>query len=224
MLTTAAAGRVSMAALRAEVESFVIHIDQIVHLIESHNARNIAILRYMQFGLIALALVGTVALIYMMSLLVVRPVVSLAEGMQRMTAGEFDARLPVETQDEFGDLAEGFNRMASRLQDVYATLEERVADKTRDLGARNRELATRHAIGATMARLGRQLVRAAEEVDLRRVDRAACAGRSRKLPGHDDRGNSGNPRVAVAIDQGRVGQRCLEAHQPAQVAPTHAHR
>jgi len=141
MLTTAAAGRVSMAALRAEVESFVIHIDQIVHLIESHNARNIAILRYMQFGLIALALVGTVALIYMMSLLVVRPVVSLAEGMQRMTAGEFDARLPVETQDEFGDLAEGFNRMASRLQDVYATLEERVADKTRDLGARNRELA-----------------------------------------------------------------------------------
>jgi two-component system nitrate/nitrite sensor histidine kinase NarX len=141
MLTAAAAGRVSMAALRAEVESFVIHIDQIVHLIESHNARNIAILRYMQFGLIALALIGTVALIYMMSLLVVRPVVSLAEGMQRMTAGEFDARLPVETRDEFGDLAEGFNRMASRLQDVYATLEERVADKTRDLGARNRELA-----------------------------------------------------------------------------------
>jgi two-component system nitrate/nitrite sensor histidine kinase NarX len=141
LLTGAAAGRVSMAAVRGEIESFVGHIDQIVRLIEAHNARNIAILRYMQFGLIALALVGAVALIYMMSLLVVRPVVSLAEGMQRMTAGDFGARLPVETRDEFGELAEGFNRMASRLQDVYATLEERVADKTRDLGARNRELA-----------------------------------------------------------------------------------
>jgi two-component system nitrate/nitrite sensor histidine kinase NarX len=141
LLTGAAAGRVPMAAVRGEVESFVGRIDQIVRLIEAHNARNIAILRYMQFGLIALALVGTVALIYMMSLLVVRPVVNLAEGMQRMTAGEFGARLPVETRDEFGELAEGFNRMASRLQDVYATLEERVADKTRDLGARNRELA-----------------------------------------------------------------------------------
>lgn len=141
LLTSAAAGRVPMAAVRGQIESFVGQIDQIVRLIEAHNARNIAILRYMQFGLIALALVGTVALIYMMSLLVVRPVVKLAEGMQRMTAGEFGARLPVETRDEFGALAEGFNRMASRLQDVYATLEERVADKTRDLGARNRELA-----------------------------------------------------------------------------------
>lgn len=141
LLTGAAADRVPMAAVRAEVESFVGHIDQIVRLIEAHNARNIAILRYMQFGLIALALVGAVALIYMMSLLVVRPVVKLAEGMQRMTAGDFGTRLPVETRDEFGELAEGFNRMASRLQDVYATLEERVADKTRDLGARNRELA-----------------------------------------------------------------------------------
>ncbi len=141
LLKGAAAGRMPMAAVRGEIESFVGQIDRIVSLIESHNARNIALLRYMQFGLIVLALAGTVALIYMMSLLVVRPVVSLAEGMRRMTAGEFGARLPVETRDEFGDLAEGFNRMASRLQDVYATLEERVAEKTRDLGARNRELA-----------------------------------------------------------------------------------
>jgi len=130
-----------LAALRAEIELFVGHIDQVVRLVEANNSRNIALLRYMQFGLIALALVGTIALIYLMFLFVVRPVLSLADGMQRMTAGDFDARLPVETRDEFGDLADGFNRMASRLQDMYLTLEERVADKTRDLAARNRELA-----------------------------------------------------------------------------------
>lgn len=126
--------------LRKEIESFVSHIDQVVMLVEAHNSRNIAILRYMQFGLIALAVVGAVTLIFLMFLLVVRPVMSLADGMQRMTAGEFGARLPVETDDEFGELAEGFNRMASRLQNLYLTLEERVSDKTRDLAARNREL------------------------------------------------------------------------------------
>ena len=36
-------------------ESFVGHIDHVVRLIEANNARNIAILRYMQFGLVALA-------------------------------------------------------------------------------------------------------------------------------------------------------------------------
>ncbi|MBX3666614.1 MAG: type IV pili methyl-accepting chemotaxis transducer N-terminal domain-containing protein [Burkholderiales bacterium] len=135
-----------MPGLRTEIGLFVDRIDQVVRLTESYNARNIAILRYMQFGLVVLALVGTVALIQLMFLLVVRPVASLSEGMQRMTAGEFDVRLPVETRDEFGELAEGFNRMASRLQDLYATLEERVAEKTRDLADRNRELAELYGV------------------------------------------------------------------------------
>lgn len=150
----AAAGTVrrtqEMQVLRTEIDSFVDRIDQVVRLTEANNARNIAILRYMQYGLIALALVGTVALIYLMFLLVVRPVASLAEGIQRMTAGEFGARLPVETRDEFGELAEGFNRMASRLQDLYATLEERVAEQTRDLAARNRELGALYEVASLL--------------------------------------------------------------------------
>lgn len=147
MVAGGAAGRVElMPVLRTEIDRFVARIDQVVRLSEQHNARNIALLRYMQFGLIALAIVGTVALIQLMFLLVVRPVTSLSEGMQRMTAGDFGVRLPVETRDEFGDLAEGFNRMANRLQDLYATLEERVAEKTRDLGERNRELAELYGV------------------------------------------------------------------------------
>ncbi len=142
----AAGGAEGLGALPAEIDAFVGHIDQVVRLTEANNARNIAILRYMQLGLIALALAGTMTLIYLLLLLVVRPLDSLSEGMRRMTAGEFGARLPVETRDEFGDLADGFNRMASRLQDLYATLEERVADKTRDLAARNRELATLYEV------------------------------------------------------------------------------
>jgi two-component system nitrate/nitrite sensor histidine kinase NarX len=135
-----------MSALRTEIDAFVTQIDHAVRLIEAINTRNIAILRYMQFGLIALALVGTVALIYLMFLLVLRPVLSLTDGIQRMSAGQLGVRVPVETRDEFGELADGFNRMTSRLQDSYAMLEERVAEKTHDLAARNRELAALYEV------------------------------------------------------------------------------
>jgi two-component system nitrate/nitrite sensor histidine kinase NarX len=127
--------------LRPELEDFVQRIDRLVLEIERGNAGATTMLRSMQLGLVALALVGTVALVYLMFLLVVRPVVSLQDGMQRMARGQLETRLPIETRDEFGELADGFNRMASRLQGLYATLEERVAHKTRDLAVRNRELA-----------------------------------------------------------------------------------
>jgi two-component system nitrate/nitrite sensor histidine kinase NarX len=138
--------RDQMRNVRAGIEGFVQRIDKLVFAVERHNARNIDLLRYMQFGLVALAVAGTVALIYLMFLLVVRPVASLHEGMQRMTREEFDTRLPVETGDEFGELAAGFNRMAGHLRDLYTTLEQRVAEKTRDLGERNRELAALYAM------------------------------------------------------------------------------
>jgi two-component system, NarL family, nitrate/nitrite sensor histidine kinase NarX len=54
-----------MQLLRTSIDAFVEHIDQVVRLTETNNARNIAILRYMQFGLVALALAGTVTLIYL---------------------------------------------------------------------------------------------------------------------------------------------------------------
>ncbi|MGE5094580.1 MAG: type IV pili methyl-accepting chemotaxis transducer N-terminal domain-containing protein [Betaproteobacteria bacterium] len=141
LATPDAAGQHAEATvLRPQLEAFVQGIDRLVLEIEQSNARDTTLMRSMQLGLVALAIVGTVALVYLMFLLVVRPVLSLQDGMQRMARGELDTRLPIETRDEFGELADGFNRMASRLQELYSTLEERVADKTRDLAVRNREL------------------------------------------------------------------------------------
>ena len=63
--------------------------------------------------------------------MVIRPVDNLYDGIRRMSGNDLAVRLPVETRDEFGVLAQGFNRMAEHLQEVYATLEERVAAKTK---------------------------------------------------------------------------------------------
>jgi two-component system nitrate/nitrite sensor histidine kinase NarX len=136
---------------RAATDSFVQQIDALVMSVEREISDKTALLRTLQLGLVALSLIGAVALIYLMFLLIVRPVTRLEEGMRSMAAGDFDVRLPVETRDEFGMLATGFNRMAEHLAEAYRTLERRVADKTRTLAAKNEELGTLYELAALLA-------------------------------------------------------------------------
>jgi signal transduction histidine kinase len=64
---------------------------------------------------------------------VVWPIEVLRRGAARLEAGELEARLDLKTGDEFEELAEDFNRMASRLQDAYAGLEQKVTERTQAL-------------------------------------------------------------------------------------------
>lgn len=126
---------------RPMLEQFVSGINDLVSMVERSNAHATSLLRFLQIALVSLALVGTVLLVYLFSHMVVRPVTRLREGIQRMAQADFDVRLPVTSQDELGELASGFNRMADQLQDIYATLEQRVEEKTRSIEAKNKELA-----------------------------------------------------------------------------------
>jgi len=126
---------------RPVVENYVAGVNDLVTLVEHSNARATTLLRTFQIGLVSLAFIGTVLLVHLFSLMVVRPVSRLREGLQRMGKGDFDVRLPVTSQDELGELATGFNRMAGDLQDIYTTLEQRVEEKTRSVEVKNRELA-----------------------------------------------------------------------------------
>lgn len=142
----AGGGEPALARLRREVDGFVARIDDLVRAIETHNAEATSVLRNLQMGLIALAVIGTVAMIYLLFLLVIRPVSVLVEGIGRIQAEDFSARVPEETRDEFGVLARAFNAMAMHLQSVYATLEARVREKTQRLEEKNRELATLYEV------------------------------------------------------------------------------
>jgi len=131
-------------------DAFVQQVDGTVRAIERAMSDNTRLLRTLQFGLIGLSVVGTVALIYLMFLLIIRPVSNLEDGMQRMEGGDFSVRLPIESKDEFGELAAGFNRMAAHLQDLYGNLERRVAEKTRTLEDKNEELGTLYEVAALL--------------------------------------------------------------------------
>jgi serine phosphatase RsbU (regulator of sigma subunit) len=73
-----------------------------------------ASVRSLSLGLlvIALALVGIVPISHGMT----RHLSSLNAGVRQIAAGDFAARVPVRTRDEFGSLATAFNQMAEGLQ------------------------------------------------------------------------------------------------------------
>ena len=128
--------------------NFVEMVNKLVLMVEESNTRNTTLLRSFQISLVLLSMLGTLILIYLFFVMVIRPVTKLQDGIQRMAAADFSVRLPVQSEDEFGALADGFNQMADRLQNLYGTLEDRVQEKTRNLEDKNQELAILYEFAA----------------------------------------------------------------------------
>ena len=89
------------------------------------------------YSLITFALVAGIALALIAIMLVIRfitrPLADVARNMQEISAGEGDlnVRLPVKSNDEIGDIAEGFNNFIAKIHDTIL----RVAQSTSQLGA-----------------------------------------------------------------------------------------
>ena len=71
---------------------------------------------------------------------VVRPIALLQRGAARIGAGELEHRIDVCTGDELEALAVEFNRMADHLHKSYASLEQQVEERTRELARAVAEL------------------------------------------------------------------------------------
>ena len=61
------------------------------------------------------------------------PIRAMQAGAERIGSGELGHRLSIKTGDELEALANQFNRSAAALEESYATLEQRVEDRTREL-------------------------------------------------------------------------------------------
>jgi signal transduction histidine kinase len=62
------------------------------------------------------------------------PLENLTQTTARMAAGDLSARADIERQDEFGLLANSFNKMADTIEDKVAALRRFVADAAHELG------------------------------------------------------------------------------------------
>ncbi len=87
--------------------------------------------------LLVLALLAPAVVILASVRRITRPIAKMVDAAQGIAEGNFDQRITVLSGDELEELAEQFNRMAFKLQESYAHLELRVADRTRELEALN---------------------------------------------------------------------------------------
>ena len=128
------------AALGKEAEAFAGHIDDLVAGIEIHLSRWTSLMHLLQIALMALAILGAATLLYTGYLFVLEPMGALQQAIQRIQRGDLGARVDCATTDEFGALAAGFNDMASQLQSMYRSLEDRVREKTAQLEEKHERL------------------------------------------------------------------------------------
>lgn len=138
--------QVDSTELILRVDTFVSRVDGLVRAIEGTMARLTAVLNLFQLIMMALAVVAAILMLYVGYLFVIQPLQRMRLGLQQVEAGDFSARVAVESADEFGELAAGFNHMASTLQGLYEGLERKVAEKTRDLESKRARLAALYEV------------------------------------------------------------------------------
>jgi len=98
------------------------------------------------FALGAIALI-TISLFVMFRRVVYRPLNAVLGAMRRAEAGDLQTRADIQGRDELGTLAEGFNRMLARIEEMTIEREGqarmlalRVKEATGELAARNEDL------------------------------------------------------------------------------------
>ena len=100
-------------------------------LAQVNRAWKIAWLIMLAGGVILLAASIFFAVFY--SNLFVRPIKAIHNGADAIAGGNFKTRLDVKTGDEIEQLSNAMNEMAAQLDNFYATLEQKVEERTREL-------------------------------------------------------------------------------------------
>jgi signal transduction histidine kinase len=78
------------------------------------------------------------------------PIRALAKGAARIGSGDLDHRIDMQSGDEVQILADSFNDMGARLKESYATLEQKVTDRTRELSQALDQVRALVGVGQTL--------------------------------------------------------------------------
>jgi signal transduction histidine kinase/CheY-like chemotaxis protein len=89
---------------------------------------------------VALVALGTSLLLFLLVRGLLRPLRTIHGAVARLGEGEWPEPIPVRSRDEVGVLAHAFNRMAADMRQTYATIEDKVHQRTRELEESNAKL------------------------------------------------------------------------------------
>jgi GAF domain-containing protein/HAMP domain-containing protein len=103
---------------------------------------------------------------------IVRPIQALAQVAHVIQAGDLSQRVTVIRHDEIGNLAEAFNSMTDQLQRTLAGLEQRVAERTREVERRAGQIAAAAEVSRAASQVldPDELLRQAAELIRKRFD------------------------------------------------------
>jgi two-component system nitrate/nitrite sensor histidine kinase NarX len=122
------------------VDGFVDELHELVRLLEERAERRIGLLWVIQSVALVCTMIVAVFTLLLLRRRVLKPLHGLLRVAERAGAGDFTTRTPYVGADELGRLGGAMNRMSQDLAELYGQLEDRVADKTRDLERSNRSL------------------------------------------------------------------------------------
>ena len=106
------------------------------HVFLSQARRFLRHMVLIKFVLLALGVAGA----FILSRSFTRPLQLLTEAASAVSNGDYSAKIDIRRQDELGELANAFNAMVIKTRESQRDLEHRVADRTAQLQAANKEL------------------------------------------------------------------------------------
>jgi GAF domain-containing protein/HAMP domain-containing protein len=125
-------------------------------VVQQQRFETLAPLRTLQsiaIGFIALASLLLLAMLAIVIRQALRPVDSLARAVEAIASGDLTRVAPIESDDEFGALAQGFNSMTLQVRALVDGLERRVAERTLDVEHRSAQLQAAAQVGRAAANI-----------------------------------------------------------------------
>jgi two-component system nitrate/nitrite sensor histidine kinase NarX len=139
-LSAASGAPAALQQVAQEIPDYVEQIDHVVYLIEIELENKARLLRILQLALLAFIVLISVLTIWMLRQQLVLPLAQLLLAAKTVSHGSFSVRVQHVSSDELGQLGGAFNTMVAEIASMYGNLEEKVAEKTRELTRTNQSL------------------------------------------------------------------------------------
>lgn len=172
-----------------EIPDYVDQIDKVVFLIETELENKARLLRIIQLGLLGLIVLISMFTIWLLHRQLVTPLAELLQAARTVSQGSFSTRVSRVSTDELGQLGQAFNTMVSEIATMYAHLEDKVAEKTRELRRTNESLELLYHVTQQLSASDLTLDKVQDV--LREVETALeighsmiCISENRQLPAH----------------------------------------